>query len=91
MKKILTIFLIALSTVCFAQKKDSIKYDTLKLSDIQLVKLAALDKQALELQEKQTQLQEKQKDLLELIFNKPIDKITIRKYENGKFIYTTKP
>ena len=81
MKK-LTIILTFISSLCFGQKQD-----TLQLTEIQISKLIVIEKELIELNEKKLLIEQRQKDFIELIFDKTIDKIKIIKYENGKFIY----
>ena len=85
MKKIITLLLITSPLLCFSQKKDSIQ-----LTPLQQEKLIAIDKELVELENKKNALIQKQKDLLEIIFdNKGIvlDRVKSLKYENGKFIF----
>lgn len=95
------IFLLLLSVCSFAQfkntKLESIikpelpKTDTITLTQLQLTKLMAIEKQLSELEEKKKELVQKQKDLIELIFdNKNIvaDKVKELRYDNGKLIYS---
>lgn len=92
MKNLLIISLILISFSCFSQLEkvdlksselDSVK--TIYLTPLQESKLLTLEKQIQE-------LQEKQKELMELIFDSnkiEITRIRSLKYEKGKFVFTS--
>lgn len=94
MKSITLFLMVILSFNSIAQKqqplKKSVMYDTLKLSSVQLAKLSDINQQLISIEQKKNELIQKQKDILELIFdskNIVLDQVRNLKYDNGKFIY----